>query len=192
MRGATAAPRTDVMNEQYDQPSPAHPQGGATLGVIGTSLKPAEQRVPIHPDHFERIPEELRARIIIEAGYGDSIRDRQTLNSRSQFGRVASRSDTIAGPTQCCIPKPQHDDLRAMRAGQTLWGWPHCVQDAELTQIAIDTRLTHHRVRGECSTGAPTRQRASTCSTRTTSSPATVPCSTRSNSRGQPEATASG
>ena len=23
-----------------------------------------------------------------------------------------------------------------------LWGWPHCVQDAELTQIAIDRRLT--------------------------------------------------
>ena len=28
------------------------------------------------------------------------------------------------------------------RAGQTLWGWPHCVQDRELTQLAIDRRLT--------------------------------------------------
>ena len=141
MRGATAAPRTDLMNEQYDQPSPAHPQGGATLGVIGTSLKPAEQRVPIHPDHFERIPEELRARIIIEAGYGERFGIDDAELAR-QFGRVASRSDTIAAADTVLIPKPQHDDLRAMRAGQTLWGWPHCVQDAELTQIAIDSRLT--------------------------------------------------
>ena len=29
-----------------------------------------------------------------------------------------------------------------MREGQILWGWPHCVQDAALTQVAIDRRLT--------------------------------------------------
>ena len=26
--------------------------------------------------------------------------------------------------------------------GRSLWGWPHCVQDEELTQLAIDRRLT--------------------------------------------------
>ena len=40
------------------------------------------------------------------------------------------------------LPKPQHADVAALRAGQVLWGWPHCVQDAELTQLAIDRRLT--------------------------------------------------
>ena len=29
-----------------------------------------------------------------------------------------------------------------MRPGQVLWGWPHCVQDVEITQEAIDRRLT--------------------------------------------------
>ncbi|MEU4205513.1 alanine dehydrogenase [Streptomyces sp. NPDC026294] len=29
-----------------------------------------------------------------------------------------------------------------MRTGQVLWGWPHCVQDEELTQLGIDRRLT--------------------------------------------------
>ena len=29
-----------------------------------------------------------------------------------------------------------------MREGQVLWGWPHCVQDVEITQQAIDGRLT--------------------------------------------------
>ncbi|MGI3784464.1 MAG: hypothetical protein ACRYG2_27200, partial [Janthinobacterium lividum] len=34
------------------------------------------------------------------------------------------------------------DDLRGLRAGQVVWGWPHCVQDVELTQLAIDGGLT--------------------------------------------------
>lgn len=29
-----------------------------------------------------------------------------------------------------------------MRTGQVVWGWPHCVQDTEVTQLAIDRRLT--------------------------------------------------
>jgi alanine dehydrogenase len=40
------------------------------------------------------------------------------------------------------LPKPLLDDVAALRPGQVLWGWPHCVQDAELTQLAIDRRLT--------------------------------------------------
>ena len=44
---------------------------GLTLGVIGTSRKPDERRVPIHPAHFERLPSELRDRVIVEAGYGE-------------------------------------------------------------------------------------------------------------------------
>ena len=40
------------------------------------------------------------------------------------------------------LPKPQHDDIAALREGQVLWGWPHCVQDEEMTQIGIDRRLT--------------------------------------------------
>ena len=29
-----------------------------------------------------------------------------------------------------------------MRDGQILWGWPHCVQDRAITQLAIDKKLT--------------------------------------------------
>ena len=29
-----------------------------------------------------------------------------------------------------------------MHSGQVLWGWPHCVQDTEMTQLAIDRELT--------------------------------------------------
>ena len=31
---------------------------------------------------------------------------------------------------------------RADADGQVLWGWPHCVQDEEITQLSIDRRLT--------------------------------------------------
>ena len=34
------------------------------------------------------------------------------------------------------------EDLTALRPGTVLWGWPHCVQDEVLTQVAIDRRLT--------------------------------------------------
>lgn len=129
------------MHAQYAQ-SPLPPlASGATLGLIGSSLKPDEHRVPIHPDHFERIPPELRARITVESGYGlrFGVSDDDLA---AQFSRVASREQTLSEPDVVLIPKPQHADLRAMRAGQTLWGWPHCVQDAALTQLAIDKRLT--------------------------------------------------
>ena len=40
------------------------------------------------------------------------------------------------------LPKPTHDDIAELREGQVLWGWPHCVQDEKMTQLAIDRRLT--------------------------------------------------
>jgi alanine dehydrogenase len=39
-------------------------------------------------------------------------------------------------------PKPLLGEIAEMRVGQVLWGWPHCVQDEELTQVAIDLKLT--------------------------------------------------
>jgi alanine dehydrogenase len=54
----------------------------------------------------------------------------------------ASRTEILAGSDVVLLPKPQHADLAAMRDGQVLWGWPHCVQDPVLTQLAIDRGLT--------------------------------------------------
>ena len=41
-----------------------------TMGVIGTSKKEDERRVPIHPEHLNRIPEHIRRQLIFEKGYG--------------------------------------------------------------------------------------------------------------------------
>jgi alanine dehydrogenase len=40
------------------------------------------------------------------------------------------------------LPKPLPPDLAELHDGQVLWGWPHCVQSEEITQLAIDRRLT--------------------------------------------------
>ena len=41
------------------------------LGVIGISNKTDERRVPIHPDHIVRLPEQIRRQLVIEEGYGE-------------------------------------------------------------------------------------------------------------------------
>ncbi len=113
----------------------------SVLGVIGTSLKHDERRVPIHPSHFERIDPALQSRIIVEEGYGNhfGVSDAEI---EPYVSGIRSRSEIIATADVVLLPKPQREDVAALRDGQTLWGWPHCVQDAELTQLAIDKRLT--------------------------------------------------
>ena len=112
-----------------------------TLGVVATSRKEHEQRLPIHPRHVERIDAGLRRRIFLERGYGQRYGYADD-ELAEHFGGLRTREQLIAECDIIALPKPLHADVAALRAGQVLWGWPHCVQDAELTQIGIDGRLT--------------------------------------------------
>lgn len=112
-----------------------------TLGLFGISHKADEHRVPVHPAHLERIPDELRRRILIEEGYGARFGVSDSELS-ALVARVCSRAELFEAADVLVLAKPQHEDVRSMREGQILWGWPHCVQDRELTQLAIDKRLT--------------------------------------------------
>ncbi len=111
------------------------------LGVIGSSAKENERRLPLHPDHLSRIPAELQQRITLEHGYGERFRspDAELADVVAGF---ASREEIIAESDVVLLPKPQHSDVEAMQPGAVLWGWPHCVQDPVLTQLAIDRSLT--------------------------------------------------
>lgn len=111
------------------------------LGVIGSSAKENEHRLPIHPDHLPHLDADLRAQITLEHGYGArfGVDDASLVEHVAGF---ASREELLADSEVVLLPKPQLSDLAAMSPGQVLWGWPHCVQDTELTQIAIDRRLT--------------------------------------------------
>jgi alanine dehydrogenase len=112
-----------------------------SLGVVATSRKPDEHRLAIHPEHLRRIDAELRARILLERGYGRRF-DVSDDDLAREVGGLRSREQLIEDCDVVLLPKPLAEDLRAMRAGQVLWGWPHCVQDEVLTQVAIDRRLT--------------------------------------------------
>jgi alanine dehydrogenase len=111
------------------------------LGVIGTSAKENEHRLPLHPEHLAHLEPDIRAQITLEHGYGQQfgVPDAELSPFVSGF---ASREEILAGSDVVLLPKPQHADVSAMAANQVLWGWPHCVQDPVLTQIAIDGDLT--------------------------------------------------
>ncbi len=112
-----------------------------SLGVVRTSRKPDEHRLAIHPAHLGHIDVDLRRRIFLERGYGErfGVSDDQLAE---QVGGLRSRAQLIDECDVVVLPKPLAEDLTAMRSGQVLWGWPHCVQDEALTQVAIDRRLT--------------------------------------------------
>ncbi|GAA3947749.1 N(5)-(carboxyethyl)ornithine synthase [Gordonia caeni] len=112
-----------------------------SLGVIAGSSKVDERRLPIHPLHVERIDPDLRSRIHLEEGYGEPFGVSDAVLAESVAG-LRSRAEIIEHSDIVLLPKPQAQDLKDLREHQTLWGWPHCVQDAELTQVAIDRRLT--------------------------------------------------
>ncbi|GAA4381302.1 N(5)-(carboxyethyl)ornithine synthase [Nocardioides caricicola] len=114
---------------------------GRGLGVIGTSAKENEHRLPLHPEHLPQLDADLRARITLEHGYGERFGVSDAALAEHVAG-FASRAEILATSDVVLLPKPQHEDVAALSPGQVLWGWPHCVQDAELTQLAIDRRLT--------------------------------------------------
>jgi alanine dehydrogenase len=111
------------------------------LGVIGRTGKENERRLPIHPDHLDRIDPDLRKNLFFERGYGEhfGVSDAQLAG---QAAGVRSREELIAECDVILLIKPDAKDLAELRVGQVLWGWPHCVQDRELTEQAIERRQT--------------------------------------------------
>jgi N5-(carboxyethyl)ornithine synthase len=112
-----------------------------TIGVIGTSKKKDERRVPIHPEHLPRLPEHIRRQLIFEEGYGApfGIADQEIA---AQVGGVATRSELLANADVVIIAKPVLADLQELREGGVLWGYPHCAQQRAITQAAIDRKQT--------------------------------------------------
>ena len=111
------------------------------LGVVGTSRKENELRLPIHPAHLDRLDSNSRQQVFLERGYGEPF-DVGDGDLESKVGGMHSRSELFEDCDVIVLPKPTHEDIAEMRDGQILWGWPHCVQDETLTQLAIDRRLT--------------------------------------------------
>ena len=144
--------------------------GPLTLGVMGRSSKENEHRLALHPEHLTRIPADLRSRIYLEHGYGE----RFGVSVDAFDGLVAglrTREELIAECDVILQPKPMLDDIEQLRDGQVLWGWPHCVQDEELTQVAIASKAMSVSFRSmatwvSCSSCTQCGQPHSTCPSR--------------------------
>jgi N5-(carboxyethyl)ornithine synthase len=111
------------------------------FGIIGTSKKENERRMPIHPDHLSRIPDDVRRQLIFEQGYGEPF-GLSDAAIADLSGGTAPRQELLADLGTVVVPKPVLADLEVLRVGGILWGWPHCVQSPALTQVAIDRKQT--------------------------------------------------
>jgi len=112
-----------------------------TMGVVGSALKKNENRAPLDPAHLPLIDEKLRQHIYMETGYGERFGvDDDTL--ASQVAGLMSREELFAHCDIMLLPKPVEADFPYFREGQTLWGWPHCVQGQAITQVGIDKKMT--------------------------------------------------
>ena len=111
------------------------------MGVIGTSKKEDERRVPIHPEHLKRLPEHIRKQLIFEKGYGKpfNIEDEEIIELT---GGMATRHEILSDIGSVIIAKPILSDLEELKTGGILWGYPHCAQQKQITQTAIDKKLT--------------------------------------------------
>jgi alanine dehydrogenase len=112
-----------------------------SLGVMSQSRKENENRLPIHPLHFDRIDPDLRANIYLEHGYGRRFGVSDKRLSPYVAG-LRTRAQLAADCDVILLAKPLAGDLTALHEGQVLWGWPHCVQSREITQLAVDRGLT--------------------------------------------------
>ena len=65
-------------------------------GVIGTSRKESERRVPIHPGQLDWIPDEVRGQLRFEAGYGEPF-DVSDEALAASTGGVADRGQGATG-----------------------------------------------------------------------------------------------
>ena len=112
-----------------------------SVGVVATSRKPDERRLPIHPAHLARIDGDLRRNVFLERGYGSrfGVSDEQLA---PLVGGLRSREELFACCDVLLLAKPVEEDFEALREGQIVWGWPHCVQSRRMTQLAIDRSLT--------------------------------------------------
>lgn len=112
-----------------------------TVGVFGTSTKKQEKRVPIHPDQLKGLDAAVRGQLYFEAGYGLAFgwSDEQLA---SKCAGIRTRAELLEQCDVALLAKPVHKDFEDMKEGTIHWGWPHCVQQRDITQTAIDRKLT--------------------------------------------------
>ncbi len=85
-----------------------------SLAVMSRSNKKDERRLPIHPQHVERIDADLRRNIFLEQGYGQRFGVPDERLAPLVAG-LLPRSRLIADCDVILLPKPLPQDLVELR-----------------------------------------------------------------------------
>jgi len=111
------------------------------IAFIGKSIRENELRLPLHPQHFELVPEEMRPLIHVDSGYGSSLGLTDNQITAAGFN-VADRTELLKTSDTVVIPKPMAPDLEIIKEGALIWGWLHFVLYGELADICIERKHT--------------------------------------------------
>ncbi len=111
-----------------------------SIGVLGTSLKENEYRIPIHPDHINQIDKETRKNLYFEKEYAEKFG--VEIESFHDIGGTLEREELFKQCDIILVPKPVLSDFKSMKNDGILCGWAHLVQQEELTQVCIDSHLS--------------------------------------------------
>ncbi len=112
-----------------------------TLGVVGSSFKENELRVPIHPEQLDWIDLSVRKKMFFEVGYGERFQIQDDWISDRTAG-LLPRNEIFNFCDVVVLIKPDPKDIPFIRPGKTLWGWLHCIEDIWITNAAINKNLT--------------------------------------------------
>lgn len=112
------------------------------IAVIGTSRKEHELRRPLHPAHLSQIPDRLRGHLFFERSYGEPFGMTDAEIQSLTGNEVLDRSTLLRNFKTILITKPVIEDFEEIQNGSLVWGWLHSVQQQQITQQAIDKKLT--------------------------------------------------
>lgn len=111
------------------------------IAIFGTSLKPGEKRIPLHPEHIAQLPDEQLQHLVFEEGYAKDFGfDINTI--KDKIAGIMPREALFKACPIVILPKICDYDLPFLEEGQVVYGWPHCVQGEKITQAAIDKKIT--------------------------------------------------
>lgn len=110
------------------------------IGIFKLSFKENEKRLPIHPNDIELIASDVLSQLHFEEGYGldYGYLDEQLVS----WGCNIATREELYKMEMIILPKPLAADLEQMQEGGILCGWTHAVQQRDITDLAIEKKLT--------------------------------------------------
>ena len=112
------------------------------VGVFKTSLKENEKRIPIHPEHLDELPLDVLGSLVFEKGYGEDYGYSDWDLAEHGARRFAERDELFKICNLYILPKPVAEDMQKMTLGSALCGWTHAVQQRDITDIALEKKMT--------------------------------------------------